>query len=273
MILALSVAAAGDCVGCHAAQHEAHATTRHARAFDNPSFQAAWSRWPDPWCTSCHAPDGGVGCGGCHLDGDTVLTARAPTELGLSVHEMRASPDLGTASCLPCHQFSPPGAREPLQATGAEHAAWRGDQTCADCHLAGHALRGARDVAFVREHVTAEVRAAPPGLALEIRARGIGHRFPTGDPWRRLRVEVGRDEEVLASWVLGRRVSGEGGGFHQVADLRLPPPDERGEARIVVDLGSQAIRWWRVTYLLTDPSHAELDEAAARVEVAAGRLR
>lgn len=260
------------CDGCHAAAHAEHATTRHAQAYTNPSFQAAWTAWPDPWCLNCHDPQTGVDCLDCHDRGGVVLSARPPSEAAESAHPIAVDPALGTATCLRCHQFNPPGSALPLQATGDEHAAWPGDASCAGCHLDGHALRGARDVDWVRDHLRARVVTRGGERVAVFDASGLGHPFPTGDPWRRLVITLLDDDQIVASWSLGRRVGGVGADFHLGADHRLPPPDRSGDSTLRVPLSDVPADTWQIRYLLVDPGHAGLPEGEAGYLLSEGPL-
>lgn len=233
-----------DCAGCHAGPTEAWQTSRHASSASNPHIvQALADARHVGWCLTCHLPEPtGVGCRTCH-------PTHGPT-----------SPDV----CEGCHQFAGPAVTgplalggDPVQDTVAEHRATPAGQagrTCASCHLRGHRFLGAHDPAFVREGLTA--RAEPDALVLQTTA-DLGHRLPTGDPFRRLEVRLCADR-----WCADVRSRRQLAVVHQpdadgwmrvVSDTRLGPPG--GEApdtlRIAWPEGCVA---WDVRLLLADPT-------------------
>ena len=201
----------------------------HHAAGTDEDFRSSLASEREPtFCIGCHAPRArseGVGCLDCH----------------------RASKDgrVATVACEGCHQFDFPRSNEKMQATADEHAASpRADASCASCHMpnGSHALaHGSRDIAALSRAL--EVRArrtSPTSLSVTLRALGIGHDFPTGDLFRRLRVwvwaegargEVVADEERL----LARTFVDEHGARRQSEDTRVPPS---GEKTIDFDLGA-----------------------------------
>ncbi|MBN2800826.1 MAG: hypothetical protein JXX28_16945 [Deltaproteobacteria bacterium] len=281
--LLLGVALAGECTDCHTDTH--HEGSRHAQSFSSAPFQAAWRRFPDRWCLECHAPspaqreaiapgaDGlsagelvlgadlsarvpGVSCETCHLADGVVQSATRPGLRARLAHPIVRAPDLGTEVCVGCHQFTAPGGDAWVQTTGLEHAAWTGAAQCTDCHDA-HAVPGAHSDA-VRSSIRAEVRREGQVVVAEISASGVGHRFPTGDPYRQLVLELGDARGLLARRVIGRSVTGMGADFREVYDGRMPVPDAAGNTALRLDLGELPATWWSLRYLLTEPTHWEL---------------
>jgi hypothetical protein len=277
MILWMAVSLAAEpCEGCHTEVHQAWMGTRHALAFDNPSFQAIWSRWRDPWCTSCHIPEGGVGCTSCHLQEGQIASPFPPSARARAVHAVVEVPDLGTRACVRCHQFDAPGGGGAMQTTGAEHDRWvalGGQNRCASCHGGGHAVPSSRDPDRLRQTLSVQVQRDTEGVLATLTAKGLGHRFPTGDPWRRLVLQLLEGESVVKQWVLARSVGGVGAEFRETADRRLPPPDAAGTSSLTLRAeGPVLASRWRLTYQMVDPSHEELVSPEAGYVVDEGEI-
>jgi hypothetical protein len=276
-IVAMALASPGpSCEGCHADVHQAWAGTRHATAFTNPAFQAIWSRWRDPWCTSCHAPEGGVGCASCHLQEGQIASPTSPSARARAVHAVVEVPDLGTRACARCHQFDAPQGGGPVQTTGSEHASWTqagGSSDCASCHGGGHAVPSSRDPSRLRAALSVAVHRDETEVVATLTASGLGHRFPTGDPWRRLVLQLLEGETVVRQWTLSRSVEGVDASLREVADRRLPLPDAAGTSSLALraeaPLGASR---WRLSYQMVDPSHTELASSEAGYLVAEGEI-
>jgi hypothetical protein len=218
-LLAL-VFAAGPCAGCHLDVHEAFAKTRHARAHDEPLFQASWERVSRrPWCATCHDPLGGgrgLTCELCHED-----VARR-----LDGHEHRRSEAVAPDLCAHCHQFTAPEPHLsglPMQDTVGE---WRraraaGERRgCADCHFADaeHGARGGHGPTAVEVQVRADG-------CFVLSAPAVGHAVPTGDPFHRLRLRLCADEacaQVVATRWFRRTFAHTDGGVVERDDTRIP---------------------------------------------------
>ena len=174
-------------------------TVRPAAA-DNPRFIPALR-------------DEGVTCVACHQRGGILL---GPRDVA-APHPTGRTPDISTtAACAPCHRFEVGvgmDLRRPIIDTLAEWATYReqgGTARCVDCHMPrivrpvavgrppretrSHRMLGARDVAFLRDHVVPQDPSCGLAggrivgqLALLNKA---GHQFPTADPSRRLEVAL-----------------------------------------------------------------------------------
>jgi hypothetical protein len=198
------------CEGCHASIAAEWRQSLHHTSFTDPDFQRAIGHEPDPFCRGCHAPERdealGVGCVTCHVTSVEVLavpgTRAAP-------HALTRTPEFASdAACARCHEFDFPDSRlrqRPLamQRTVTEHGG-RGD-TCATCHMtkkgghADHRFGASRDEAFVRSAVTVRATRRSPGTIEVVLAPAyVGHAFPTGDLFRRVRVSVGSTSRYLA---------------------------------------------------------------------------
>jgi hypothetical protein len=185
----------------------------HHAAFSNPDFQESWRTEPMAFCADCHAPERqalgavgehlGIGCGSCHV-----------TPAGHGKDQARVA-TVSAVSCIPCHDFRAPGGSAFLQSMAREHLASPfAAVACVDCHMP--AREGKRSHAFAAsrnrdvlsraiqissvELVPAFVPAQQPGsaapdqgareVAVTLRTVNVGHRFPTGDIFRRLSVKV-----------------------------------------------------------------------------------
>jgi hypothetical protein len=166
----------------------------------------------------------GVTCVVCHMSADAQSYPDAPTRGPPTIYNSRALSDaaaphplaVGSALdedgrvCARCHQFDPLGsktARPPLD-TMAEYALYRrsgGERTCIGCHMPSmarrsvesapvrsghdHRFRGAFDSAFIAGALGAKIAPAANGIAIVVENRA-GHRLPTGEPARVLRVTI-----------------------------------------------------------------------------------
>lgn len=248
-----SAAACGD---CHPAIVAAWAGSAHGRAATNAVFVDSWvgeSR-RDPWCLGCHAPaadasglDDGVGCGACHL-----------------AHAEDEAPGAARAACEGCHRVPWPAPGDDgttagptlAQDTWGEWQRWGGGQDCTDCHLVGHTFPGARAPGFVAGAVRVEVARARGGVRATLSAPGVGHRWPTGDPFRALTLTVAATPacaEPLATATFGRQWAPTGEGPRLVGADTLRP----GEVRTVeLAVPEGAARWFCLWEGLVDPARA-----------------
>lgn len=227
----------------------------------------------------------GVNCAVCHVRDGRVLVADPPDARTLEAHPSTWAPELRDAAfCAGCHQFAMPdvGAfpaihdtRVPMQDTYAE---WRASsspergETCQTCHMpaGSHAfVRGAHDVEALRAAVSTSVRAlvAPPGAdprvpgfgaEFTLSSTGVGHRFPTGDPFRRLVVQVCAEPActgVLASADAGRGFVGDAAGWRVSEDRSIPPPgpDDEASRVLIVPVASPPPWRWRLLYSYVEP--------------------
>jgi hypothetical protein len=163
-----------------------------------------------------------------------VLSSRPPTAEGQRAHAMKHEPSLATNEfCAECHQFNFPASREEpvtyskhrMQRTLDEWTASGSTKSCQACHGA-HAPRGAHDVDALRQAIEAQLQVERGELRLRLEPKGVAHNFPTGDPFRRLRIDLCADEpctRVLASRELGREVVPAGESWRIAEDFTVPP--------------------------------------------------
>jgi hypothetical protein len=305
------------CATCHEAEAAQWATSRHASAFTNDLFHASFGKDRQGWCVNCHAPlpeqrrpalapregtdtsllEEGVTCAACHLRGDEVLSARVPSPQAVHAHPVRHEPRLATAeACTGCHQFNVPHADRrhfrysevPMQDTGAEWATSRAAAkglTCQGCHMgaSGHRFPGAHTPGYVAGALTVTFQVEPGrALVAEVRSQGAGHRVPTGDPFRRLRLRLCRDEACaapLATRFLSRTFQWTREGVLAGEDTTVPvetattAPVRRLEFPLA-RLPRAGVLHWRLDYLLAEPElEGRLPPEVLRLDVHRGTVR
>ncbi len=264
----LANASAQGCAGCHAAVVEAWSSSAHASAWRDADTRAALTSGGVS-CTGCHLPVGfqapmlgpdqanpawqaslsseGVSCSACHLRDGAVVGTRGA---GAGSHPVRVSDELATGeACKACHQLDEDEvalydtwgewSRSPYAEAGV---------SCVSCHLAPVAAAGtlgglgvtadhslgldpSRAVSVLLElDAPVVVRGEALEAKLLLQGTGAGHAFPTGSPFRQVRVDVlvrdAEGETVGTPWstLLGRTVSGP--PWVVTADQRLQPLGE-----------------------------------------------
>lgn len=268
MILALALAGAlhsEACADCHPEQAARFDASRHARAAALAVFRAPLRHASRGWCLSCHRPEGaaapqGLQCLSCHRapgDAGAVLATRAGSPRALRAHRVVMDPSLAREGCARCHEFAAPlpghldpvvYSTQPLQATVSELRRQDPAALCSGCHDP-HAAPGAHDEATLRSALRIAAQATSDGVAVQVTARGVGHRFPTGDPFRRLTVAVCDDEDCatpLAQTTIAR-------GFARVGPVWAPVIDRslrEGETRV---LRFPKARYYRAWFSYGDP--------------------
>ena len=273
-----------DCRDCHPRQAAALDGARHVRAAELAIFRAPLARAATRWCLGCHRPEGrptaGLDCLSCHrVPGDaTAVLAALPASAGArSAHEVVVEPGLARDACARCHDFATPlpghldpvvYSAQPLQATARELRAAFPDARCQACHDP-HRPRGAHDPDTLRSAVAFSVRTDDGGVAIEVKARGVGHRFPTGDPFRRLVVSVCDDAACVsptARQTIGRGFGLVGGVWAPITDSTLAD----GETRV---LRFPPAAYWRAEFRYGDPAfEAQLPPDEVSIVLAGGPL-
>jgi hypothetical protein len=98
------------------------------------------------------------------------------------------------------------------------------------CHRprGSHRFPGGPDLDWLRQTVSLRVsRDRAQRLQVWLQAQGIGHQLPTGDPFRRLILDICRDpdcEELVLSFACGRCFASEGENKVLLRDTSLPVP-------------------------------------------------
>lgn len=151
----------------------------------------------------------GITCVVCHMRAGTpaILNARKLPD-GNAPHPLETAKL--DAVCERCHGFDPivsKTLRPPLDTLDEHHEylAKGGKQTCTDCHMPAiqrssaanapvrtghdHSFRGALDAGFIAAHLDVALTQENGALFVELHNRA-GHRVPTGEPSRVLRVRV-----------------------------------------------------------------------------------
>lgn len=279
----------GWCLNCHLPLEEAQAEITGTGRAGIPGVIL-----PSPG----DAPPGGlaeegVSCVVCHVRDGQVLSPERPSFASRLFHPIREEPALHEPTfCAGCHEFPFQNhtprwpfsyGEERSQATLSEwrqsRAAAEG-QRCQDCHMpqGRHSFPGAHDAAFVRGHLSAHVNsAADATVSIQVTATGAAHAVPTGDPFRRLVVELCADArcaEVVGQATLRRGFESTDQSWREVADTRVPPATE-GEAasrRLVVPVTAPARAWRLWLYYGDSRFHDALPEDEVRLLVAEGEV-
>ncbi|NVB42921.1 hypothetical protein G6O69_34185 [Pseudenhygromyxa sp. WMMC2535] len=298
------------CVDCHPAAAQTWTGSLHQRAWIEPAFQTSYAREPLAFCRTCHVPRAdpeheppaqlaalGVDCVSCHVRDDVVHTGLGEdggSPKALAGHRVVRSADFGETACASCHQFEFPrkAHRAPgtlMQKTMLEHerSEWS-ELDCADCHFPkredtggrDHGMSVSRDPELLRASLHAAVtRVDADTLRFELEPVGVGHRFPTGDLFRRLALSVeardhaGRVIEVERRY-LARHFDAEVDGHGYIGEA----PDDRlsGPASVSLSLAraDQAAELrWQVSYQRVDSrdhAHPERSQLAGEVVLARG---
>ncbi|MFT3838700.1 MAG: hypothetical protein QM723_17100 [Myxococcaceae bacterium] len=249
---------AQQCGVCHAEALEKWQHSMHALATSNELYVVSHRREPMKWCDDCHAPNRlgeqgkaeGVSCAACHVRAGVVLTAHAPTRKGQECHPMREEPALaGNQVCAECHQFNFPAGRAdpvrygpwPMQNTAEESKG----AACGSCHDA-HSPNGAHDVEALRKAIVATASRDGDAVKVRVSTVGVSHHLPTGDPNRRIRVELCSDESCLgavASRELERRAQVSGDSWRISSDTTVGP-----SGLTLTFPGVPEVQWVRLSY-------------------------
>lgn len=279
------------CTTCHATIAQEWRASNHAEAFRHGTFQLAFTLEPLPFCARCHAPEAeptnplprdsdlGVACVTCHPGGRRWRKGPLGTPL-----------ERASAACASCHEFAFPsdGSGAPprlMQKTVSEHAAssMRGTP-CVGCHMPSvaepgggrhvdHRFFASRSAELVRRAARVEVRREGDAAVFTFTRASVGHAFPTGDIFRRLRLVV-ESETAKRSVSLSRKTH-ETAADGQEPDTR-PFADGRDVYVAVVPLhGLQGELRYRVVYeRIAHPNGDEEDAPIdGMIEVARGELR
>jgi hypothetical protein len=281
--LLLVVLSAGDCAQCHQSVAASFAQSRHAKARTLPVFALSFPHAGTPWCLSCHQPEGrgtaGHTCDTCHRDAGGVKNTRSTPE-GARAHPVTVDPLFAATACARCHEFTAPFpghlnpvvlSNEPLQSTSSEQQKAMPGATCVTCHDP-HRAPGAHDAAMLTKAISVKATADDGGVTLEVQVGKTGHRFPTGDPFRRLVLATCSDQECTdtvsrRSFSRGMGLSADGGVWTTLRDKTLAS----GERTTVSLRGG---RFWSARYYFGDPRfESQLSAEEVFVEVARGTVQ
>jgi hypothetical protein len=252
-----ALVATSGCITCHFDVAASWRASRHAQSFTNDAFARSYAVEPRAECRACHAPEAlpgavehdgreelGVTCITCHFVDGVVLAAPGESRERPPHPILRTEAFASQAACGGCHQFPIPGGDperpEHLAQTTLDELAESGrGESCVDCHMpvvegaAGsfrsHALASTRDPeAWRRAFSIVAARPAPRVIEVTLRLHDVGHRLPTGDLLRRIRVRadaIGDDHAVVATAeaFLGRQLATVEGSELIVDDTRPAP--------------------------------------------------
>jgi len=286
---------ARSCRNCHAENHAEWSAGQHARAWSDPVFQAGFAAEERLWCVHCHAPlaaqkklylanqndapllQEGINCAACHVREGRILSVQSNET---APHPVDGAPRLGTAEfCADCHQFNFPRFRPghpgapaytetPMQNTHHEWLASNSERECRFCHYDGHRLRGPHDREWMQAlfgPIEAELASDADGLlSLRIKLHpGRAHRFPSGDLFHALVLEVARDSKFQTIWFQKRFARQYGAGAapglpgavwnrHLLEDSSLPPDADAINATL--DVPREGPLYARLVYRFHDPA-------------------
>jgi hypothetical protein len=260
------------CRGCHVAIAKGHDASLHAVSFGDPSFQRGYAleRERRGFCRSCHAPEarpdatpdafaGGVACVTCHVPTTGAAILAGEGSASTAPHAVTRVPDFGTRACVKCHEFSFEGSESLgeeglMQKTVSEHARSSARQrSCVSCH-GGHRYAASRDRALLRGALDVTATRSGSDLVFVLRAKNVGHAFPTGDLFRRLvfrgRGPFGVVEQAFERTFGGRRNDEGVVQRYERSDSRLVARES--ERRIELST-NDTVRWevvyQRVTFM------------------------
>ncbi len=270
-----AVAVNARCASCHQEIAREWRESMHGRAFEDPSFQQAFALEPLPFCHNCHAPEAtpqrpepalaalGIPCTTCH----SIDAA----ESGRHASDRPAA----TKACANCHEFFFPGTSVKMQFTATEHRnSPFASRPCTSCHMprsthggSNHRFAASRDPQMLRS--AAKIVGSRDGddLVITFTRNAIGHAFPTGDLFRRLRVEARDAQGNATSAMLGRKTKlGPG------ADNRPFVNGDRAVVRLPVgsDEASFQVFYERVQHPLSEDGR--IANVTESIELARGAI-
>jgi hypothetical protein len=297
------------CEACHVEEARQWRGSLHRQAFTDRLFQAAYTLEPLAFCRSCHAPEAdperppapelaelGVACTTCHVESGNVVTASHRS--GKAPHPVRSDPAFATQkACARCHEFDFPALPGvAMQSTLSEHArSTFSARACQGCHMPldverhkpSHDFSVLGNPDMIRRAVRASAtRWNDRSIEVTLRAREVGHAFPTGDLFRRLElracVEQAGRQICAPPAHLGRQyrvhVTPRGTERVPVADTRVAAPGTAPPSTVrlpfEIDVSKLVVRW-SVVYQRADDAMAKLfgfDPRADEIPVASGEL-
>lgn len=223
-------APAGECGDCHAAETAEWSSSLHHASFTDRDFQASFAVEPEKFCFDCHAPRASA-------RGDAIGEARGVS--CKSCHTSETGHGAPKTDCAGCHEFAFPHRAELMQSTLREHAESEfRDRACTSCHMSkssdghrDHRFSVTRNSELLKRAFAMKTARTPEGIRIEMTPKNVGHKFPTGDLFRRVLVVVrseaadgtplGEDEILI-----GRRFEHGGLRAKEISDTRLGGPRE-----------------------------------------------
>jgi Cytochrome c554 and c-prime len=236
-----------DCIGCHEEQRRDWDGSMHHASFTSADFQESWGREPLEFCVRCHAPERatlgalgehrGIGCTACHQIPQDARMQVAKGDVAARKHA--SLPKVGSEACTHCHEFSAPESKAILQSTVREHAeSSESTSSCIACHMPlqdgthNHAFSVSRNRGLLAQSLeVVSVARISEQIVATVRAVNVGHRFPTGDIFRRVYMHIAAIDEA------GARVCEQTFHFNRdweahARSLRTGAEDSRADTRL-----------------------------------------
>lgn len=221
---------AQSCRSCHEQTYSEWRSARHSQSWSNPVFQEGFLVEPQDRCVYCHAPmrqqleevkagrpgaiaHEGVTCTACHVRESRIYSSKSE---GTQFHPWEKDPFLRSPKfCAGCHQFDfnktvngraylTPLTVQNTYREWLDFKARGGKGTCQSCHMpeGKHLFQGAHTPEMLLGSITLVAKKRADGIEFLITPKNVGHRFPTGDLFRHLTLEVakaGKDFEAIKS--------------------------------------------------------------------------
>ena len=256
------------CEGCHADVAREWRASLHMKSHSDPAYQRAFVLEPLAFCTKCHAPEAdaeapqadraaiGTACVTCHSGGASSTAARP---------------------CAECHEFAFPDGKGLMQLTATEHrASMHAGTRCAACHMPrtgrrmSHVFSASRDPDMLKRAADVRATRGADDVRIAFTQREVGHAFPTGDIFRRLRVDV---------WVAGdraapKRVFLQRNTKTDAPDTRPFSPGAPSEVRVAISAPGKSIEWSVHYERVEHPTSVDETDAVVdgSIEIASGVL-
>ena len=260
------------CQGCHVEQTQQWRSSRHSKSWTNSIFQVSFQDALLPnWCIECHRPltnnitsksfaNEGISCTVCHLREGKITSSNTKWAELNAPHSLRYEQDFGNSEfCATCHQFNLPKyhpmySEIPVQNTYEEWKSSGYKQTCQDCHMGknGHQFSGGHDIELLRKSVMASVLLDENTVEVTIQTQGVGHAFPTGDPFRHLQWKLCSDPDCID--VVKQKtfeIIYRGPAWHVFRDNRLYP----NQPQTFQFTRPTEKQWWKLIYNYTEPHY------------------
>ncbi|TNE51264.1 MAG: hypothetical protein EP343_04010 [Deltaproteobacteria bacterium] len=258
----------------------------------NPRTLAALKHAPNHHALEKALLREGINCASCHWRNGVLLAAKRPSKAAQNAHPIRWEPKLKRASfCAGCHQFNftkkltepTQVMKTPVQNTyhaWQESFARKKGHTCQSCHMkeGEHSMPGAHSLAMLRRAIRPNIRwKSSRTLTVQLASQHVGHAIPTGDPFRRLVLEVCPSASCKTVWsrtTLRKTFVFRKGEWVKLRDSRIPVPTTQptGLWTRTIQLPKQAKKvqrvFWRLRYFYAEfPHHRYLlpDEIAKTV--------
>ena len=147
---------------------------------------------------------------------------------------------------------------------------------CQDCHMpeGAHTFPGAHDVDLLRRSLNATVRQVGQTYAVTLHASGIGHRVPTGDPFRRVVFELVNAEHVVYSHTLWRHYRMGEESFDLVEDTTIATPEKGLDTThgLIAEPTQEPTGWRLWMYFGDQRFENKLEPHQVRSLIASGKL-